>query len=291
MVQRLLVFCVAALLFFSIHAHPGLANSSAPDNDCASPGQNGTAARPYLICSISDLALLRNHPDAHFELRTDLSLGIFGWTTISSFSGHLDGNGHTISYLFSPRGLFNVIEEGATVKNLNVTGAIISGYFEDAILASRNRGTIVNVEVSGTVSGLYTLGLLVARNEGLILNSRAHGQINGSNGIGGIAAVNAAGGQIVNAQADASISAAYVSGGIAGTNQGVIDGAIAYGTITAHAGVHGGIVGDNAGIVIRSRSYNDIHYHPAYGGIGLVYGLNSGTVSDSCGHGQLIAEE
>src|SRR6185437_12392872 len=57
---------------------------------------DGTVGSPYLLNSEYDLKLIREHPTADFKLTGDIAM-TKGWTPIPTFSGVLDGAGHTIS--------------------------------------------------------------------------------------------------------------------------------------------------------------------------------------------------
>lgn len=73
---------------------------------------SGTEADPYIISNKAHLDNVRNYPNAHFRMVTDITFseddfsedGTFyndgsGWQTIESFFGTFDGNGKTISGL------------------------------------------------------------------------------------------------------------------------------------------------------------------------------------------------
>lgn len=255
---------------------------------CTDAVRDGSAQHPYLICTPADLALLHDHPDAHFALAADLDLAGSIWTPVPSFSGTLDGQNRTIRNLQSSAGLFGTIESSGTVNRLLLVDASVNSYYGGGMLAVTNRGTVEHVDASGTVSGRWTLGGLVGTNEGLIRHSNVQGTVSGDNGVGGIAAVNAASGEIRNVRADVTIRGSYYAGGIAGTNNGLLWNALAGGAIRASAGVHGGIAGYNDGTVASSRSFNDIFYYAPYAhSVGLVCGLDYGTVTRSSGFGQL----
>jgi len=149
----LAVLCLCfALVQPALAKHPphGKPGKSA----CSAPRQDGSAKHPYLICTPDDLALLREHPDAHFELRADLDMSGLLWETpVDAFSGHLDGKGRTIFNLKGYIGLFRTIEAGGTVKRLRLANADIYSYSIGGLLAGTNRGTVEQVDVSGTISG------------------------------------------------------------------------------------------------------------------------------------------
>ena len=125
--------------------------SAAWDGSSVSAGLvgSGTEFDPYLISSENDLAFVAKqvndavttYAGEYFKLTVDLDLGNKLWTPIGQlkanyFSGHFDGDGHTISNLNVKTiddsnalyaGVFGRIFDGS-VKNLNVDGATIVSF-------------------------------------------------------------------------------------------------------------------------------------------------------------------
>ncbi len=134
--------------------------SAAWDGSSVSAGLigSGTEFDPYLIMSENDLAFLAKqvndavttYAGEYFKLTVDLDLGNKPWAPIGQikanyFSGHFDGDGHTISNLNVKTiddsnalygGVFGRIFDGS-VKNLNVDGA-----------------TIVSLKYGGAIAGV-----------------------------------------------------------------------------------------------------------------------------------------
>ncbi len=135
---------------------------------------SGTEADPYIISSIMFLNYVRDYPDQHFKLSSDIDLDVSefntgeGWEPIGDnqtpFSGSLDGAGFSISNLFINRssvdytGLFGVIQSGSVTRlvlnSAEVTGrdgaGILAGVLTDVSLDS--------VVVSGSVSASSKAG-------------------------------------------------------------------------------------------------------------------------------------
>ena len=93
-------------------------------------------------------------------LRSDISLASTDYTPIPTFGGTFDGGGHTISGLdlsgnLSPAGLFGVLQEGAVVRDLRVSGTVqpAGGSRDVGGIAGCSGGLIENCAFSGTVSG------------------------------------------------------------------------------------------------------------------------------------------
>ena len=89
----------------------------------------GTALSPYLIRSGAEVYLVSQDATAHYRLDADIDLERIGHSDapIPLFLGHLDGAGHNISGLSVTcsryGGLFGIIHNGASVRDLSVTDA------------------------------------------------------------------------------------------------------------------------------------------------------------------------
>ena len=63
----------------------------------AAPSEgSGTASDPYKITSLDDLNLISDHPGAYYSLTKDIQTNGNINFSVNYFSGHLDGNSHTI---------------------------------------------------------------------------------------------------------------------------------------------------------------------------------------------------
>ncbi len=200
------------------------------------PQGEGTALDPYKIYESNDLLYISE--GGHFELMNDIDLSEWitansetdGWIGIDGRSLiSLDGNGHTISGLWSNLrentnvGLFSELGENSTVKSLNVvvTDNGLAGKQNTGVIAGTNRGRITQCAVSGggvdcsgdagAVAGTsygvidncsanndvkshnYGFGTtaagIVGRNFGIVKNSLASGNIKGDKAAG-IAGIN-----------------------------------------------------------------------------------------------------
>ncbi len=165
---------------------------------------NQTYPEYTYISTVSDLSNIRNATGKNYMLIADIS-NVGSWTTIPSFSGILDGDGHTISgmvYSFSngsdiDSGMFNTISSGGIVNNLKVSGCKATytpSSEENAVyevkfgfVAAYNRGTIsnctftsntINIDGNSKASSqyLYT-GIAVCENYGTISGSTSTGNI------------------------------------------------------------------------------------------------------------------
>lgn len=213
------ILCMAATLW----ANTGLWDGTVAT---ALPQQAGTAEDPILITSGAELALLAQECNSgaagantlHFEgkyfrLDNDIDLNNHEWIPIgwhvananrSSFAGHFDGNGHTISKLLitAPKkiasagtantnfyGLFGAVN-GGSIKNLTVTGAITDLAVQNAWIAGitgRASSTVINncinrVNITDTKTQrttANTIGGIVGYSDGttVISETANHGDI------------------------------------------------------------------------------------------------------------------
>ena len=84
----------------------------------------------YLIGTGAELAwFAKNGGQGSAKLTADIELAGCDWTPMTRFYGTFDGQGHVIRNLYVnstsyPVGLFGYLQDGATVKNLGVTGDV-----------------------------------------------------------------------------------------------------------------------------------------------------------------------
>ena len=88
-----------------------------------------------------------------------------------SFWGTLDGQGHKIRDLFISRpdemnvGLFGFVDQGATIENIGVVTATVTGDSYVGGLVGNSYGTVSNSSCTGSVTGNSHVGGLVGWNE------------------------------------------------------------------------------------------------------------------------------
>lgn len=135
----------------------------------------GTQDNPIKITTIDEFTNIQYDSDAYYSLEADLDFQdatgakskiepLFDSTT--TFDGHFDGNGHTISNfeistsdVYS--GIFGYIGKGASVEDLNIENATLTStlgrYLYLGTLAGCNQGEIKNVHAKNiTISHLGT---------------------------------------------------------------------------------------------------------------------------------------
>ena len=128
------------------------------------------------------------------KLTADIDLSGETDYAVPVFFGNFDGGGHTVSGMkpntdAERTGLFRIIEQDATVCELNVSGSV-------------------------TVTGQSgTAGMICGVNRGTIRNCAAAGRLDAYNAVGGIAGINEQSGKIIECSSSAELSGTYKIGG------------------------------------------------------------------------------
>ena len=181
------------------------------------------------ISTEAQLKAIANDLSGTYVLKNDITLSDAEWTPIGTsdhpFKGTLDGNGHTIKGLTVGNGAnddkaFFGFTNGATVKNIGFTSAVVKGHNQAAIVVAKaTSSTLSNIYVSGVVTGRDHVGTIAgdARDNTTITNC---------------------------VSTAAALSTEHQGGGIAGwTNNSTFSHNIAYGAVTAPINGAGGITG------------------------------------------------
>lgn len=234
-------------------------------------------------------------------LTADLDLTGEDFEPIPTFGGVFDGGGHTISGLTitrsgSQQGLFRYVQQGAAVRNLNVSGRIAPAGSAGSVggIVGCNRGTLSGCTFDGTVSGKMNVGGIAGTNEGTgeIISCSAVGSVSGEHYTGGIAGQNLGAAvscenqaQVNTREEELSVSieewnwedvnstenfrAHTDTGGITGYSTGILQSCVNYGTVGyPHTGYNvGGIVGRQAGFLDGCRNHGAIYGRKDVGGV------------------------
>lgn len=238
---------------------------------------------PIRISTAAELLGMIDNPDMHFLLVKDIRFdNNTVWSTAADttdpekgFCGTLDGGGHTIFGLtLTPgengnSGLFGMISSG-TVRNVIISGAVLSGDKNSGVIAAVSYGTIENCNVDATINAESYIGGIAGYNYGQIINSQARIKLNSTD------------------------SNSVTSGGIAAHNEGFIDDCAFIGNMTIHSdeSVAGGICGYNSGGMIYNSYANLILHQQAktlYSG-GICGIQDSGEIYKCSSLGTLNAE-
>lgn len=236
----------------------------------------GTAESPYLLHSAAELRYIYKYPGAAYRLETDIRMNGSENFTVPSFSGVLDGNGHTIYGLRRPLTADNT----GTIQNLLAEAAFTADCTGmQGILANENHGTITNCHVSGSIKG---------RLPGVKMSQT----LKQDPVVGGIAGRNYQGFCIENCTSSVTMELTGAMadcrvGGIAGETNGTINGCTFTGTIrvtqtngSAYNVYVGGIVGELlrdygfCGMVKNSRNQGTLNVSGGKKAVGQICGYS-----------------
>ncbi|MEH2502407.1 filamentous hemagglutinin family protein [Bradyrhizobium sp. AZCC 1578] len=269
----------------SIFYNPTGSNSTVNTTKYSAPTQTnfsgnvtgGATLKTYmLVNTVYDLQNMNNNKAGTYALGRDIDAGITstwnsgaGFEPIgggNTFTGNLDGQGHTISGLFINRitqnvGLISYLGTGATVSNVGIIGATVTGRTAVGAVVGSNYGAVTNVYSSGSVTAIEAgAGGLVGYNFQTVSNAYSNSTVNGPLYVGGAIGLNniaSLGGGLFTA---GSISQVYATGAVSGPSY------------------VGGLVGFNGGSV--TASYWDSYTSGQTLGIGSGSGSVVAVTSD-----------
>jgi len=247
----------------------------------------GSASAPYPIETPEQLIFIAERVsigdtafnNKHYRLVNDIDLSAYGsaspfndgkgWTPIGTtdnpFFGAFDGNNKTISELYINNsehdyiGLFGNVN-GGPIKNLNVSGAKITGGDYVGGIVGSIVGNLEYNNFTGSVSGNNNIGGLVGLITGNASLCHSTGTVNGNDYVGGLAG--ALGGDVANSYSTAAVSGNNNVGGLLGYFIGSINNCYSAGTVsgTGTSDDVGGLVGNTIGgaLSTATASYWDI---------------------------------
>lgn len=125
-------------------------NFEIPD---ASPALMKDEEGYYLIDSADDFKEIDKDPGAKYRLANDLAVSEEELTSVDTFSGEFDGQGHSINGYSSSHPLFKNLQPGAVLQNVSIVNAKVES--DDSYVAIAvgmcDGAAIRNVKVHGTV--------------------------------------------------------------------------------------------------------------------------------------------
>lgn len=239
---------------------------------------DGTSGNPYQIATLENLYWIASNSaewNKYYIQMADIDASSTstwnsgaGWTPIgdgtTSFTGSYDGQNNLITGLYinnaslSLQGLFGKTN-GASISNVKVTGASVTGDAAIGLLVGSSVGThIYNSHTSGSVTGSNVAGGLVGQSTSysLIENSSSSANVSiGGSGyrVGGLAGVNSTYSDIRNCFARGSATGYQFVGGLVGFNgelyvvendDSTIEDCFSTGHVTGSQ-FYGGFVGNN----------------------------------------------
>ena len=241
----------------------------------------GTKADPYVISSAEQMAFFaknaQNYSDCCIKLAENIDLAAHEWVPISSFGGHFDGDGYSITGVWigteeNPAdvqyaGVFGYLKSSSVIENLILTVNIYTNYTSETLehmagaVAGYTTGSIKNCVISGSIHAssrrMLNVGGIAGRVRGinqnvLIINCGNYATVSGyseehyARAGGVIGAVDAAAG----ATATVSVVHCYNT---ADVKSGVAEGA----DRPRAAGIVGGIIDSNTpNVVAMHNCYN-----------------------------------
>ncbi len=221
------------------------------------PG-SGTEADPYQISTPATLNAVRTNTSAWYILKNNLDMSGYGnFSSISGFSGNINGDGYVISGLYvsasstNDIGLFGSIVSGGTVKNLTLSNIYIYGNSRvGGLVGNLDNSTVMNCCITGssTVKGKSdSVGGLVGSNGGTVRQScvTASVTVTGVQTVGGFVGYAYGSTLIENCFSLAGVSSKYGQcGGFVGS---IYNGTIRYcystGTASGGGESYGGFAG------------------------------------------------
>ena len=230
------------------------------------------------------------------RLEADIDLTNHNFSSIPTFGGTFDGQGHTISGLSitgsgNVRGLFRYLQSSATVMDVNVKGTIDPSDRQDTLggLAGNNRGTITNCTFSGPVQGKDNIGGLVGINEaeGKIINSHFSGSVSGEHYVGGIVGKNL--GSVIQCENEGNVNITEVT-------VTVDRETINWNQINSTENLPsttdiGGIAGFSSGILQSCHNTGNIGYEQVGYNIGGVVGRQTGYLDGCSNSGTVLGQK
>lgn len=230
------------------------------------------------------------------SLTSDLDLTGLDFEGVAYFNGTFEGNGHTIKGIsLAPKGsdygFFRYIGESGEVKDLKLSG---------------------NITPSGTQENI---GGLVGVNYGIVRNCSFEGSVSGQDSVGGIAGRNSGCGQLIFSSSNALVLATNYTGGIVGTNEGLVNGCRSQSSVNIEeleptldlGGVDlgsfnltqnvvnrndmGGIAGTSSGVIIDCDNQGTVGFaHTGYN-VGGIAGSQSGIIFTSTNEGKIYGRK
>ena len=257
----------------------------------------------YSVSGVADLEALAElcrldsaSRNLRVTLKADIDLKDHENLMIPTFGGIFDGQNHKIYGIAieqdgSARGLFRYIQQGATVKNLQLIGRVTPAGSSTQVggLVGVNAGTLENISFYGAVCGASQVGGIVGVNQvsGRIDSCTMKGYIRGSKSLGGIVGENQ--GVVYNCVNKANVNTVLPTETLS-----IED--ITIPRITSDDGKLngsdiGGVAGASSGVLRLCRNEGNVGYpHTGYN-IGGVAGSSSGFMADCVNYGEVQARK
>lgn len=178
--------------------------------------------------------------------------------------------------------------EMGTITNCSATDAAIAGKTYVGSLVGQNSGSITDCHASGKISGISDVGGLVGGNYGFsddggwysrgnVERCHAAGGVTGFGNVGGLVGTNFAA-VVADSYSTCDVIGGNSTGGIVGTNNGIVNNCYSYCTVDAEDMV-GGLAGQNDGTIMASCSSASVQGREEVGGL-VGYNFFRGQIVD-----------
>ena len=257
---------------------------------------SGSEDDPWQVGTLCQLQEIRYDTAAHYRLANDIDAKQShewrdgkGFPPIESFSGSLDGSGHSVLSLLinlgqtDHVGLFGKLSGGALQRLALVNVTVHGRYVVGALAGSvEENGSINGSTVTGLIGGRRSVGGVAGENHGLIEFSYSESAVVGTtavrwhgNTIGGLVGASFSGARIRSSYARGSVSGANSVGGLVGLNAASIYHSRAQSTVSGRSYSVGGLVGSNYGFISGSYSAGVVSGKGIVGGLAGYHDYNS----------------
>lgn len=281
---------------------------------------------PCMLPNVHQLQAMSEHLAGHFALVGNIDAAVtatwngdagfspIGAVSSGSFSGTLDGRGFAIAGLHVEApdanyvGLFSQVGASGMLEDVHLLDVLVVGADYVGALAGLNSGEIRNSSSAGLMAGGNYTGGLVGISNGTIENSsssvlvsgrvdltalRHIGGLVGGNDVGGIIRKSFTHGSLVTDDDAPPLSS---TGGLVGSNLGVIEDSYSDHEVLSAGDYTGGLVGINqsrvngGGSILRSFTTSDSKVTGIRNTGGLV-GVSFGLIEHSYSHSDPVKGE
>jgi len=212
-----------------------------------------------------------------------------------TFSGSLNGQGHTINKLSILRasnnniGLIGYSGTTTSIRNISLTEVNIKGAINVGGLIGSSAGTVRHSYTTGTVDGSESVGGLIGYSNNTVRSSNSASIVTGRRILGGLIGF-CEGGAVFNSYATGSVTGSgdYIGGLAGNTYLGTtISNSYATGAVAGDDEV-GGLIGLNRGPVSNSYSSSTVNGDDMTGGL---IGRNFNAVSNTYASGAVTGDD
>ena len=267
---------------------------------------SGTADDPYIITTAAELNNIRSNLGGHYRLGGNINLCAYtNWepigTTVTPFSGSLDGGRFTVSNLKIVRptedyvGLFGSVK--GSISRINLANVDVQGKdYTGGLLGAISSGQVEEATVTGTVQGTSNVGGLggLFSNTAAVNASSANVNVYGQKNLGGFLGAYASNALVsdISAAGNVNVFGAGSSGGLIGvfTSTAILRNSHASGNVVIPVAMStqriGGLIGEfSSGKIqycyatgnVGSISFSGQNYYA----IGGLVGYSVGTIEKS----------